>query len=76
MKRKEFLVSFAEIVEIPAGTLNGTEDLDSLENWNSLAVISFIAFADERLGTAVSNAQLSNCKTVDDVARLLGVQDS
>lgn len=75
MNRAEFLESFDELLDLPAGTLTGTEQLEGLENWNSLAVISLIALAHERCGVVLQNKQLLLCKTVDDVVQLAGVQE-
>lgn len=43
MTRPEFLTLLDDILELPAGTLRGTEELASLENWDSLAIVSVIA---------------------------------
>ncbi len=75
MNRLEFLESFDELLDLPAGTLKGPEPLEGLENWNSLAVISLIALAHERCGIVLQNKQLVLCKSVDDVLRLVAIQD-
>lgn len=73
MQRPEFLALFDEVLDLPAGSLTGKEHLENLENWNSLAVISLIALADEHCGVLIPNKQLLACKTVDDIVRLVGV---
>ena len=52
MDRKEFLLALDEMLELDPGTLTGDETLESLEAWDSLAVISFIALVDEKTGVA------------------------
>ncbi len=74
-ERRAFLDAMAELLDLPSGTLNGTEALDQLENWNSLAVISVIALADERCGVVLQNKELVLCKTVNDVLRLAGLPE-
>jgi len=46
MTRNQFLQALDKVVELPRGTLQGEERLTDLEQWNSLAMISFIALAD------------------------------
>lgn len=73
MNRKDFLLALDEMLELDAGTLTGPEELASLDSWDSLAVISFIALVDERFGTVVEGEKLAKAKTVDDLLALAGV---
>lgn len=58
------------LLELPAGTLKGLESLEDLENWNSLAMVEYIALADSENGAKLSPRQIRDCNTVDDLARL------
>ena len=73
MDRKDFLLALDEMLELDAGTLTGSEELDSLDNWDSLAVISFIALVEEKIGLVVEGEKLAKAKTVDDLLALAGV---
>lgn len=73
MERKDFLLALDEMLELPAGTLTGVEELESLDSWDSLAVISFIALVDETMNTVVAGEKLAKAKTVDDLLALAGV---
>lgn len=73
MDTKDFLLALDEMLELDPGTLTGTEELESLENWDSLAVISFIALVDEKLGLVVEGEKLAKAKTVGDLLALAGV---
>lgn len=73
MKREEFLALLEELIEAPKGTLKSSETLESLENWNSLAVVSFMAMADEHYGVTLGAKQIADCKTVGDLLNLVGV---
>lgn len=70
MNKAEFLQSLDELLELDAGTLKGPEKLESFENWDSLAVISLIALADEKLGVVVGSEAIAEAKTVDDLSGL------
>jgi acyl carrier protein len=73
MSRLEFLKSMDVILDLPEGTLTGAEQIDSLEQWNSMAVIAFIALADENNRAKLSPRQLASCDTVSDLLALAGV---
>ncbi len=73
MTRTEFLNSFETILKLPEGTLKGSEPLESLENWNSLAMIDFIALADTNNGAKLSTMQIAKSETVDDLLKLAKV---
>jgi len=73
MDRKEFLLALDEMLELDPGTLTGAEELESIDSWDSLAVISFIALVDERLGHVVEGEKLVKAKTVDDLLGLAGI---
>ena len=72
--KTEFLRALDEILELPAGTLQGEEKLEDLENWNSLSVISFIALADQKTGAKIQVKQIGNCESVADLLRLAEVK--
>ena len=61
------------LLELPSGTLQGEEKLEDLEGWNSLAMVEYIALADQNGGKA-SPRQIRECDTVDDLARLARVE--
>ena len=42
----------------------------SLE-WDSIAVVTFMALVDERLGKTISADRLNKCETVDEVVELV-----
>ncbi len=71
MDRQTFLTELDNILELPAGTLQGPEKLEDLENWNSMAIVSFIALVDENFNLALSPRQFGNCETVDDLLALV-----
>lgn len=73
MDRKDFLLALDEMLELDAGTLQGDEELESLEGWDSLAVISFIALVDERIGIVVEGEKLAKARTVSDLLAVAGV---
>ena len=61
------------LLELPAGTLKGAENLDDLDTWNSLAMVEYIALADSN-GAKTSPRQIRECETIDDLSRLARIE--
>jgi acyl carrier protein len=74
MTRTEFLREFDKILELPEGNLKGSETLENLENWNSLAMVDFIALADNNNGVKLSARQIGQSETVADLLKLAKVE--
>jgi acyl carrier protein len=70
MERTEFIRLLEELFEMPAGALTGAEKLEELERWDSLAMMSYIALADEHYGVTLSPRKFLDCKTVNDLISL------
>ena len=73
MTTEEFLGQLAEILEMPGNSLRMEDKLADLEGWNSMAMMSFIALADEHFGKTLSPRQFAPCVTVGDLAKLTGL---
>jgi acyl carrier protein len=71
MERQDFLLQVDELLELPPGTLKGSENIDDLEGWNSVAMVGFIGIADQHFGYVVSPRQFGSCHTVDDLLNLI-----
>lgn len=72
MTRAEFLAALEDMLELDAGSLSPDAALDSLDSWDSLAVISFIALVDEHFDHVVAGEDLAKAKTVGDLLALTG----
>lgn len=72
MTRAEFLAALEEMLEADAGSLSPDTALDSLDSWDSLAVISFIALVDEHFDHVVAGEDLAKVKTIGDLLALTG----
>jgi acyl carrier protein len=76
MNRDDLLKKLDGILELPPGTLTGTETLRALAGWDSLAVMSFISMVDEELGLSIPAQEIIQSVTVNDLVTicLVGVQ--
>lgn len=74
MDRKEFLNRLEELLERPANSLSGPEDLESL-GWDSMRSLEFLALADEIFdGAELPPMDFDSVKVVDDLVKLLGTR--
>jgi len=73
MTKTDFFKEIAEIMEIDPSGLTGKEALREIGNWDSLAVISFIALADEHFDVIVPGEKIKGAVSLDDLAGLVGL---
>lgn len=72
MDINEFIAKFAEEIEIEnAETLTPDTAFRDLDEWSSLSVMVFIAFADENFGKQIGDKQIADCKTIQDLYNLV-----
>jgi acyl carrier protein len=71
MPKQDLLALMDQLLKLPRGTVKGTDCLHQLAEWDSLAIMGFIALADEKFGVEVSPFGLERCGTVDDLIALL-----
>ncbi|MDB5362914.1 MAG: hypothetical protein JWO51_4211 [Rhodospirillales bacterium] len=67
MKKQEFIRELALALERPDEGLQEDVLLADIPEWDSLAVISFIALVDEHFGAAVEGEKLAAATTVADL---------
>lgn len=73
MQKDDLLLKLDELFELEPGTLRGGESLESIENWDSIKVLEFMALLDDNFeGIEISPKQIAACKTVDDLLALAG----
>ena len=70
--RESFYRELEVICVLPPGAFVGGELLSFLEGWDSLTVLSFMAMALELLEVSVAVPALVECKSVEDLCRLMG----
>ena len=73
MKKQEFIGQLAGIMELDASvTLDEGTDLQGLEQYDSIALLSVIAFADEHFGVTLTAADLESVTTVGSLMEKIG----
>ena len=76
MTREEFLLEMDEILGLRAGTLRGSEKLEQLQNWDSVALVGLIVLAETTADAHISPDQVVSCLTVADLMQLARVDGS
>ncbi len=70
LNESEFTNKIEELLELSANTLVMTTRLTDILEWNSMAVLAFMAMADEDFGTSPSPKAIAACVTVADLMAL------
>ena len=70
MNDQEIITALAEILEMEAGELSNDTALETVDTWDSLATISFIAFVDEKTGHVLAGDDLQKATTIGDLVAL------
>jgi acyl carrier protein len=66
----EFYEGMAEVLEIDIDQVTPEFELKNVD-WNSLAIVSTIALADECFGVILNGRTLDLCKTIADIENLI-----
>jgi len=72
--RQELYETIDDILEIPIGTIKGGETLDQVPNWDSLAVVNFIATSNGLFGIVLSPKSVKECRSIADLLALVSDQ--
>jgi acyl carrier protein len=67
MTKHEFLEGFSETLQHPKADLTGSEALRDIPEWDSLAVVSLMAWVDEKCGVTISPDAIRKAASVNDL---------
>ena len=67
MNYNDFVRDLEEVLHMASNSLNGGEVLRELPGWDSLAIVEFMAFADQRYSITMAPKQITSCSTVHDL---------
>jgi acyl carrier protein len=74
MKKDIFFEELLECMEIEPEKINETTVFRELEDFDSMAIMSIVAFVDEKFEKSLAAEQLQNMKTVGDLMALIGME--
>ena len=62
----------AEAMELEAGSVNVDDNMDTIEEWDSLGLLSVLSALEERYGEKISTIEdLSTVESVKDIIQIL-----
>lgn len=71
MSEAKKIAMLEEMMELEAGTLKADTVLNDVEEWDSIALISFIALVDDTFDTVLKGTDVKNAHTVADLLDLM-----
>ncbi len=72
MDKKEFIEKLKDIMQTDSEIDENTE-LETIEEWDSIAKISLISFMDSEFKISLNGADIEEFKTVSDILKKVGV---
>ncbi len=72
MKKEDFYNELMEYLEIEPVELHEETALNSIEGYDSMAVMSLMAFCDEKFGKKINAQQIQQLTTVGSLMDFLG----
>lgn len=71
MNNEEKIAILEELMEVDEGTLTPKTLLINIEEWDSVALLSFIAMMDDEFGKTIKGSVVREQKTVADLMNLM-----
>lgn len=71
MTVEEKIALLEEDLELDPGTLTLETDLSEIDEWDSMAYLSFSVLVEDNFGTQVIPGELKSCKKVADLVALM-----
>ena len=74
MNREDFIEKIKDILQYESDKeLTYNSNLIDLDEWDSLSIISTVAFLDSEFGKKVTVSDMKNIVTIEDLAKIAGV---
>jgi acyl carrier protein len=67
LDKHQFLEMIEGILELEPHTLTGAERLESVEQWDSIAILDYIAAIDRKFERILSVEEISRCQTFEEL---------
>jgi acyl carrier protein len=71
MPKDRFLRLMEEILELEPQVLQGPEWLSDTKEWDSAAIVDFMAMVDKHTGAILNVEAIASCATYDDLYALI-----
>ncbi len=74
MNLQEKLTALEEIMDMEEGSLSPDMELVNIEEWDSLAALSYVVFMGDEFNKKMSGAQIRSFKTVQDILNTMEME--
>lgn len=71
MTQEEKLAALEEIMELDEGTLKPDMSLEDIEEWDSLAALSFVVLLGDEFKRKISGKEIREFETVEDMMKVM-----
>jgi acyl carrier protein len=75
MKKDIFFEELLECMDIDPVEINETTVFRELEDFDSMAIMSIVAYVDEKFEKTMAAEELQKVKTVSDLMELIGMEN-
>lgn len=75
MKKNTFFEELLECMDIDPVEINETTVFTELEDFDSMAIMSIVAYVDEKFEKTMAAEELQKVKTVKDLMELIGMEN-
>ena len=72
MSNEKKMELIADILDVDVEELTPEKEFASMENWDSVAALSFIAMMDEEFGKEIKGAEIKKFVTIQDALNVMG----
>ena len=72
METKEFIKQLSEYCEFSETNFSENTSLKSIDGYDSMAIMSMIAFVDENFGVKITATQISSLTDFESLINLIG----
>jgi len=72
MKRSEVIPELENVLGLEVGTINEEANIADVPQWDSMAILSFIAFVEDQFNLVLEGDQIAEVKTFKELFDLLG----
>lgn len=71
METSKKIEMLEDMLELDAGTLTPDMALEGIDEWDSMAALSFIVLMDEEFGKTINGEDIKKLKTIQDVLDIM-----
>lgn len=71
METSKKIEMLEDMLELDAGSLTPDMNLEDIDEWDSMASLSFIVLMDEEFGKEIKGEDIKKLKTVQDVLDIM-----